>query len=40
MQRVAFLLTSAFPLWILLTSLLALYVPEWFVWFNPDYAVE
>jgi BASS family bile acid:Na+ symporter len=37
MQRVAFLLTSAFPLWILLTSLLALYVPEWFVWFNGDW---
>jgi BASS family bile acid:Na+ symporter len=37
MQRAAFLLTSAFPLWILLASVLALRVPEAFVWFSGDW---
>lgn len=37
MQRAAFLLTSAFPVWILLASVLALRVPEWFVWFSGDW---
>jgi bile acid:Na+ symporter, BASS family len=39
MFRLISALTAAFPLWILLCSGLALFVPEWFTWFKGPYTV-
>ncbi|MDP4792196.1 MAG: bile acid:sodium symporter family protein, partial [Verrucomicrobiales bacterium] len=39
MLRLISVLTSAFPLWIVLCSGLALFVPEWFTWFKGTYTV-